>query len=611
MHTQSGEKKSMGAIARQGPSSPKQNGKLLHELQVHQIELETQNEELRRAQGQLEISRARYLQLYDRAPVGYLTLSGKGLILEANLTAARLIGAQRGDLAGQPLTRFIHRQDQDSYYLHRKILFDEGGLQVCELRLKKKKGDFFWAQIEATITRDPESEATCHVAINDITRRKQVEEALQKAYDTLEQRVRDRTAQLEEANRTLQLESSQRLSAEASLRQSKERYRRITEGLTDYLYTVYVNDNAAVKTVHNQACEAVTGYTVEEFNQNSLLWLSMVPVEDRRLVVDHVQKVLRGGAIRSFEHRIARKDGEVRWVNTTLLPHKDEAGNLISYDGLIKDITRQKAADEKEKEHIQQLQQADKMSSLGVLVSGVAHEINNPNNFIMLNSPILRQAWEDARPILDEYLRLNGDFKIGGINYSRISQKIPQLFSGIENGARRIQRIVADLKNYARRDLSVCDSPVEVNQVVKEAVSLLGNLIAKQTSRFSFTPAPRPVHILGNSQKLEQVVINLVQNSCESLPSPEAPVAIRVYTTRNTCVISISDGGRGISAFDLPKLTDPFFTTKRESGGTGLGLSVSAGIVKEHGGKLEFKSELGKGTVARVILPLQRKKDGA
>ena len=115
--------------------SPEEAGRLLHELQVHQIELEMQNEELRRAQGELEASRARYFDLYDLAPVGYFTLSEQGLILEANLTAAAMLGVGRGDLVKQPFTRFILPEDQDIYYRHRKQLFETGSPQVCDLRM--------------------------------------------------------------------------------------------------------------------------------------------------------------------------------------------------------------------------------------------------------------------------------------------------------------------------------------------------------------------------------------------------------------------------------------------------------------------------------------------
>ena len=133
--------------------SPEEARQTLHELRVHQIELEMQNEELRRAQVELDASRARYFDLYDLAPVGYCTLSEQGLILEANLTAATLLGVPRGALVKQPITRFILAEDQDIYYLHRKRLFETGAPQACELRMVRKDGAPFWAHLEATAAR--------------------------------------------------------------------------------------------------------------------------------------------------------------------------------------------------------------------------------------------------------------------------------------------------------------------------------------------------------------------------------------------------------------------------------------------------------------------------
>jgi two-component system cell cycle sensor histidine kinase/response regulator CckA len=144
----------------------------LHELRVHQIELEMQNDELRRTQEELEVSRARYFDLYDLAPVGYVTLSEKGLILEANLTAARLLGVARSALVKQPLSSFILPQDQDSYYLHRKALLETGAPQAWELRLLRKDAKPFWAQVEATAAPGVYGAPACRAVVSDITERK-------------------------------------------------------------------------------------------------------------------------------------------------------------------------------------------------------------------------------------------------------------------------------------------------------------------------------------------------------------------------------------------------------------------------------------------------------
>jgi PAS domain S-box-containing protein len=150
----------------------------LHELRVHQIELEMQNEELRRAQEELEASRARYFDLYDMAPVGYCTLSEKGLILEANLTAATLLGVPRSALVARPIAQFILKEDQDIYYLHRKQLFETGRPQACDLRMVRAGATLFWARLEATAAKDPDGSPVCRATMNDITERKRAEEEL-------------------------------------------------------------------------------------------------------------------------------------------------------------------------------------------------------------------------------------------------------------------------------------------------------------------------------------------------------------------------------------------------------------------------------------------------
>jgi len=152
--------------------------KTFHELQVHQLELEMQNEEMHRMQSELDATRARYFDLYDMAPVGYCTVNGKGLILEANLTAATLLGVARGKLVKQSLTRFILKEDQDTYYLHRNKLFDTGETQTCDMRMVKKDGSVFWAHLVEAAVMDDYGSMVCRVIISDITERKQAEEKL-------------------------------------------------------------------------------------------------------------------------------------------------------------------------------------------------------------------------------------------------------------------------------------------------------------------------------------------------------------------------------------------------------------------------------------------------
>ena len=159
--------------------SPEEIGEMLHELRVHQIELEMQNEELRRTQVELDAARARYFDLYDLAPVGYCTLSQKGLILENNLAAASLLGAVLGALFKQPLSRFILKEDQNIYYLHRKQLLEMGTPQTFDLRMVKKDGTTFWAHLAATAAPGADGAPVCRVVLSDISVEKQAEINLQ------------------------------------------------------------------------------------------------------------------------------------------------------------------------------------------------------------------------------------------------------------------------------------------------------------------------------------------------------------------------------------------------------------------------------------------------
>jgi signal transduction histidine kinase len=274
-------------------------------------------------------------------------------------------------------------------------------------------------------------------------------------------------------------------------------------------------------------------------------------------------------------------------------------------ESLAREVAERKRSEEELRRHQQQLVQADKMAALGVLVSGVAHEINNPNGFILLNMPTLRAAFLDALEILDDHRAREGDFKLAGLSYDRMRAEIPQMLDEMHAGGRRIKHIVQDLKNFARREDTPTLEPVDVNRVVAAAVRLVDNSIRNATSRFTTELAPALPEVLGNAQRIEQVVVNLLLNACQALPAPERAIrlATRLDPGAEAVVVEVSDEGVGIAPEHLPRLTDPFFTTKRESGGTGLGLSVSAGIVKEHGGRLEFSSTVGAGTTATLVLP--------
>ena len=254
----------------------------------------------------------------------------------------------------------------------------------------------------------------------------------------------------------------------------------------------------------------------------------------------------------------------------------------------------------------QQLIQADKMASLGVLVSGVAHEINNPTGLLLLNLPLVTDVWREAQPLLEQHYHQQGEFILGGLPYSRVRGELPTILEEMMVSANRIKFIVEDLKDFARHDAMADDEPTNINAVVAAAIRLVDASIRRATHLFLVHYDPQVPVIYANPRRIEQIVINLIVNACQALTNlgQKIEVVTAYHKPSNRVLVKVIDEGCGIETADINRLTDPFFTTKREYGGTGLGLSVSAGIAKAYGGRLLFSSEVGRGTEATLELPI-------
>lgn len=296
------------------------------------------------------------------------------------------------------------------------------------------------------------------------------------------------------------------------------------------------------------------------------------------------------------------KDGRIYEVRAYPLHSTGQRGVVeISMD--ITEHEEMKAAAEM---HREQLILADKMKSLGILISGVAHEINNPNNFISINITLLQRMWDDLKPLFHEKLNNRPDLKPGNISRDQLEQSIEDLLFGIKDGSERINRIIESLKAYIRNEPSKRREIFDLHKALENVVFLLKNQIKNSTNKFKVEQKCKMLPAKGVQQQIEQVIMNVLQNACQALTSRNQ--AIRVETAANLknrqAVIRITDEGSGIDEADLERITEPFFSTKRERGGTGLGLSISSSILKEHRGRFKFRSKLGKGTVTEIILPL-------
>lgn len=354
----------------------------------------------------------------------------------------------------------------------------------------------------------------------------------------------------------------------------------------------------------NQGAERAYGLGAQEAIGQHVSLLS--PSDDPDQLEMTLGAIQRGEAQRHCEVTRVSKRGLRFPVSVALSPLRGAYGELVGAAVIERDITQRRRAEEEAEQQRQQLVQADKLASLGTLVAGVAHEISNPNSFIMLNAPVIRDIWTELVPHLDAYRSEHGDFNVGAMPFEACRDWVPTLLTDIESGAERIKGIVTSLKDYARQDPPTMRDEVDVNKVVQSAVALTRSRLDKATRHFSLDVAPELPAVRGSFQRVEQVVVNLILNACDALSGPESAVRITTRENDGEVEIVVRDEGSGMDERTLARIRDPFFTTKRNSGGTGLGVSISDGIVHEHGGSLRFVSEPGRGTTVTVALPAIR-----
>lgn len=292
-------------------------------------------------------------------------------------------------------------------------------------------------------------------------------------------------------------------------------------------------------------------------------------------------------------------------LNVSASPYFSPEEDLIGLIHIARDVTI-----EKEKER--KLIMSEKLASLGQLSAGMAHEINNPVNFIMANAKMLKDIWEDVMKILQRHYDEQDDFIIGGFLFSKNHERITKLFSGIIEGANRIKNIVANLKIFTRAKAIENERPVDINRMLSACMMILETQINSFTDRFIVDIEDDLPMVKGNSHNLEQVISNLIMNALQSLPAKTFGVmlSVRVDGNENCIIIQVRDEGVGMSREVMEKACLPFFTTKRESGGVGLGLSICRSIIDDHGGSLEFESKPGEGTTATFKLPLMLPEKG-
>ena len=267
--------------------------------------------------------------------------------------------------------------------------------------------------------------------------------------------------------------------------------------------------------------------------------------------------------------------------------------------------TLQRQYDKTMRDSQQQLQQAQKMETLGTLVAGVAHEINNPINLIMYNIPLLQKIWADFMPVLKERRQREPDQKFGGFDYDFLADNLVRLVADMEMAANRVAKTVSDLKNFSRQSNVAEKAPLQVNSAVKNAMRLAQTTLRTSAVEVNLKLGENLPDIDGNHQSIEQIILNILINAVQAIDHDQGQIEVTTgFRNKDGRVyIRITDNGKGISTTISEKMFLPFITDKQSSGGTGLGLSVSYSLVKAHEGEIIFDTRPGAGTSFTVYLP--------
>jgi PAS domain S-box-containing protein len=531
--------------------------RIFHELRVHQIELEMQNVQLREAQAALETSQARYFDLYDMAPVGYCTVSEKGLILEANLKAATLLGVTRSQLAGQPISPgFIHKEDRGDYYLLHNRLFETGEPQAYELRMVKPDGTVFWVHLSNSLAKDENGSPLCRIVLIDITARKQADDALRQSEKALYEREQRLQLFIEHAPAALAMFDREMRYLSVSRR-----------WLNDY------------------------GPRDRDLRGQSLYEVFDLP---ERWKEAH-RRGLAGEVLRVEDDCFERPDGSVRCICWEIRPWLDISGDIGGIVIFTEDVTKRKKVEQQlqtynddlerrveQRTHELKLTQAqmlhsEKLAAIGQLSASIAHEFNNPLQGIMnILKGLKRRAIleDDDKELLD----------------LAISE------------SHRMKNLIRSLQDFNRPSSSK-KTLMDVHASIDSLLLLCKSDFKRKRISTVLNYAERLPQIRAVPDQIKQVFLNLLNNAADACQKQSRVITISTWQVEQRVAVAIQDTGVGIKPEKIDLIFQPFYTTKSDVKGTGLGLSVCHGIVQHHQGEIRVESEPEKGSTFTVLLP--------
>jgi signal transduction histidine kinase len=420
------------------------------------------------------------------------------------------------------------------------------------------------------------------------------EEALTNAHSELEVKVEKRTIALSEVNTQLRKEIRERETAEKDLRRSETMLNKVFDGILDPL--LLINTHMAVMMMNRAAMDYFRVADLKDVLGKRCYQELMVEPDGCHDC--SISSAISGGRYVSYE-RQGLMDSD-RTEKIVAYPIMNESGDVASVIVRISDITEKKIFE-------RQLIQREKMASLGAMVSSMAHEINNPNNFISFNIPILRDYIREMMPIIAEHAVDKPDFELCNQPYPDFEADITKLLSNIENGSKRISSFISNLREFSHDKSKISRIRVDLAYSIESVLSICQRKIKQSVARFAKQVPETLPSIFAQPYAIEQILINFLINACHAADKEDSWIQLDVTVSRGNpkrMHIAVSDNGHGMDDHTQSKIFDPFFTTKSPERGTGLGLFVSHTLAERMGGDIKIESEPGRGSKFVLTIPV-------
>lgn len=527
---------------------PRKVRNLFEDFQIYQNELETRNKELSIAQRELKAALDRYSDLYEFAPIGYFTINDLGMIVDANVTGALFLEAERDSLIGMPFSYFISEDTQETFELLRNDLLKKKAKQRCELKLARKDKTELFCQLECSLFQSIDGEfRQIRMAATDISERNRLEE---------------------------------------TLRKNEIKLKTIFENANDEI--IYMDLDGTILEV-NKKVEDLFGYKQEEVVGKKYYEFDALSERNLQKTKELISEALSGKPTSLRRFAAKHKDGTDVYVETSTSLVKDgEMKNILI---VMRDISERKHAEEEKARLEAQLQQTRRMEAMDTFAGGIAHEFNNLLGIILGNAELALDATTASDPV-------------------------QRNLKEMRTASLRARNVVKQILAYSRK-IEMESKPVRIGRVIEENIKMIRSL-SPTGIEISHSILSQNDKVYADPTQIEQVLLNLCFNAFDAMGGGGAlEIALEDYEldegsvadyhdlkSGNYVRLTVSDTGRGIEGDVMERIFDPYFSTKEEDGYSGMGLAVTYGLVKKHGGDIAVQSEHGKGTVVHVLLPV-------